>query len=132
MAAEQDGRLGWVLAIDFGGTKIAVGSVRVDGELVVSERLETLADRGPGQAIERALEAARRVRERTPGDCLGAAAVSPGIIEEAGVQLTPNLPGWDRLSLPALLRDGLGVTGIAVANDVNAAALAETRWGALS
>src|SRR3954452_15462230 len=132
MAAEQDGRPGWVLGIDFGGTKIAVGSVRVDGDLVMSERLETRAERGPAQAIERALEAAERVGERTPGVCLGAGAVSPGIIGEAGVQLTPNLPGWDRLPLPGLLRDGLGVTGIAVANDVNAAALAETRWGALA
>jgi glucokinase len=104
MAAEQDALPGYVLAIDFGGTKIAVGSVRVDGELIVSERLETRAGRGPGQAIERAIEAAQRVGERTPGDCLGAGAVSPGIVEEAGVQLTPNLPGWDRLPLPARLR----------------------------
>jgi predicted NBD/HSP70 family sugar kinase len=121
-----------MLAIDFGGTKTAVGSVRVDGEVMVSERLATHAERGPAQAIERALAAAQRVSERTPGDCLGAGAVSPGIIAEAGVQLTPNLPGWERLPLPALLREGLDLTSIAVANDVNAAALAETRWGALA
>jgi len=121
-----------MLAIDFGGTKIAVGSARLDGELILSDRIETHAQRGPREAIERALAAAQRVRERTPGDCLGVGAVSPGIIAETGVQLTPNLPGWDRLPLPAVLRDGLGVSSIAVANDVNAAALAETRWGALA
>src|SRR3954447_2583148 len=129
MASE---RAAYVLAIDFGGTKIAVGSARLDGELLVSDRIETHAERGPEQAIERALAAAQRVRERTSGDCFGAGAVSPGIIEEPGVRLTPNLPGWDRLPLRAVLRDGLGVSSIAVANDVNAAALAETRWGALA
>jgi glucokinase len=125
-------RAGYVLALDFGGTKIAVGSARLDGELILSDRIETHAQRGPRQAIERAVAAARRVREGTPGDCLGVGAVSPGIIAETGVQLTPNLPGWDRLPLLAVLRDGLGVSSIAVANDVNAAALAETRWGALA
>jgi predicted NBD/HSP70 family sugar kinase len=129
MVAEREH---YVLAIDFGGTKIAVGTARLDGELIVSDRIETRAERGPEQAIERAVAAARSVRERSAGDCIGAGAVSAGIIDESGVQLTPNLPGWDRLALPAVLRDGLGVSSIAVANDVNAAALAETRWGALA
>jgi glucokinase len=58
--------------------------------------------------------------------------VSPGIVGEDGVLLAPNVPGWDRLQLPDLLRDGLGVSSVSVANDVNAAALAESRWGALA
>jgi glucokinase len=123
---------GFVLAMDFGGTKIAVGSARLDGELIVSERIETHAESGPAQAVERALELARSVVERSGGDCLGAGAVSPGIMGDDGVLLNPNLPGWDRLQLPGVLRDGLGVASIAVANDVNAAALAEARWGALA
>ncbi|HEX4719987.1 MAG TPA: ROK family protein [Thermoleophilaceae bacterium] len=132
MSRGESAQPGYVLAIDFGGTKIAVGTVGVDGELIASERLETQAELGPGQAVERALATAQRLKATAPGDCLGAGAVSPGIIEETGVQLNPNLPGWDRLTLPELLRDGLGVPTVAVANDVNAAALAETRWGALA
>jgi glucokinase len=123
---------GFVLALDFGGTKIDVGSARLDGELIVSERIETHADRGAVQAVERALDLARAVAERTEGDCLGVGAVSPGVIAEDGVLLAPNVPGWDLLRLPELLRDGLGVASIAVSNDVNAAALAEARWGALA
>ena len=132
MPRSESPQPGYVLAIDFGGTKIAVGSVRLDGEVVLSDRIETHAELGPAQAVERALATAERIDASTPGDCVGAGAVSPGIIEDDGVQLTPNLPGWDRLTLPALLRDGLGVASVAVANDVNAAALAETRWGALA
>jgi glucokinase len=122
----------FVVALDFGGTKIDIGTARLDGELIASERIETLAGQGALQAVERALDTARALAERTPGDCVGAAVVSPGIVSEDGVLLTPNLPGWDRLQLPALLRDGLGLSSVPVANDVNAAALAEARWGALS
>jgi glucokinase len=122
----------FVLALDFGGTKVDVGTARRDGELILSERIETNAARGALQAVERAIDAARSLAERTDGDCVGAGAVSPGIIEEDRVLLAPNVPGWDGLHLPALLRDGLGLSSVAVANDVNAAALAETRWGALA
>jgi glucokinase len=122
----------FVLALDFGGTKIDVGSARLDGELILSERIDTHAERGATQAVERALAVAREVADRTDGDCVGVGAVSPGIVEEDRVLLAPNVADWDRLPLPALLREGLGVSSIAVANDVNAAALAETRWGALA
>ena len=132
MVTEQRAAPAHVLALDFGGTKIAVGTVGLDGDLLLAERIETHAERGPDQAILRALEAARRLGERTPGECVGAGAVSPGIPAEAGVQLSPNLPGWERLALARLLRDGLGMRTVAVANDVNAAALAESRWGALA
>lgn len=132
MPVAGDMRAAYVLAIDFGGTKIDVGSARLDGELILSDRIATRAEQGPMQIAERALEAARRIGEQTPGDCLAAGAVSPGIMREDGVQLTPNLPGWDRLPVPALLREGLGLRSVAITNDVNAAALAETRWGALA
>jgi glucokinase len=128
---EEDSASGFVLALDFGGTKIDVGTARLDGELVLSERIETRADQGATQAVERAIAIARELDARMDGDCLGAGAVSPGIVEQGRVLLAPNVPGWDRLALPGLLRDGLELDSIAVGNDVNAAALAETRWGAL-
>jgi glucokinase len=120
-----------VLAIDFGGTKIAVGASRLDGALMASERIPTQASGGAAQAVERALEVARRLRDDAEGSCVGAAAVSPGIVGEDRVLLAPNVLGWDQLRLPSLLRDGLGLSTVTVANDVNAAALAELRWGAL-
>src|SRR3954451_8300715 len=133
MPVGEDGSApGFVLAIDFGGTKIDVGSASFDGDLLLSERIDTHAERGAAQAVERALDAAREIVERTDGDCLAVGAVSPGIVEESRILLAPNVPDWDGLQLPSLLRDGLGIGSITVANDVNAAALAETRWGALA
>jgi glucokinase len=122
----------FVLALDFGGTKIDVGTAGLDGELILSERIDTRADDGAVQAVERAIDAAGRLAKQTDGDCLGAGAVSPGIAGDDGVLLAPNVPGWDRLQLPGLLRDGLALPSVSVANDVNAAALAEARWGALA
>ena len=125
----------FVLAIDFGGTKVALGAADLDGNLLTAQRIETHARRGARQAVERALEQARQliksVRTSAGGDCRAVGAVSPGIIEADRVLLAPNVPGWGELRLPAAVRDGLGVEAVAVANDVNAAALAEARWGAL-
>lgn len=121
-----------VLAIDFGGTKIDVGLAALDGTLLASERIATLAERGAPQAVERAIEAALRLASAADADVVAAGAVSPGIVREDGVALAPNVPGCESLALPRLLRDGLGVSAVPIANDVNAAALAEARWGALA
>ena len=122
----------FVLALDFGGTKIDIGTASLDGEILVSDRIETHPERGAAQAVERALDVARRLVDRTDGECVGAGAVSPGIVEDERVLLAPNVPDWDGLRLPAVIRDGLGMDSVAVANDVNAGALAEVLWGALA
>ena len=125
----------FVLAIDFGGTKIAVGTAAPDGSPILAQRIDTDAASGAAQAVERALalagELQQRTAERTGGRCLAVGAVSPGIVREDGVLLAPNVPGWGELTLPALLGDAIGTPAVAVGNDVNAAALAEARWGAL-
>ena len=135
MSPLADTSRNFVVAIDFGGTKVAAGTAAMDGTLIRSERISTEAAQGAEQAVARALVLARDLRdataEETGGDCVAAAAVSPGIVLDDAVLLAPNVPGWGNLALPRLLRDGLGMATVAVGNDVNAAALAEARWGAL-
>ncbi len=125
-----------MVGIDFGGTKTAVATATLDGErMLTSGRIETRADDGADQAVARALVAAREVIARTAaaggGACVAAAAVSPGIVGEGAVLLSPNIPGWDGLALPAAIRTGLGLHDVACGTDVKAAALAEARSGAL-
>jgi glucokinase len=124
-----------VVAIDFGGTKVAVGTAGLDGELIESIRLDTDAPRGAGQVIRRALVAARELVERTQalrgGRPLAVGAASPGIVLEDRVLLAPNVPGWEDLSLPALLSEGLALERVRFMTDAKAAALAEARWGNL-
>lgn len=112
-----------VLGIDIGGTKIAVGISGSDGpEISARSRLVT----GPDTLV-RALAAAREL-DNAP------AAVgfsTTGVIRDGRVRLSPNVPGWDGLELPRLLAEEYGDIPVAIDNDVNAAASAELRWGAL-
>src|SRR3954452_9124331 len=125
----------FVLGIDFGGTKIAVGTANPEGELIASDRIETHAEDGADQAVKRALALGRQLVAETraggAGECAAAGAVSPGVVQRSRVLLAPNVPGWDRLALLALLEDAPGLP-VAFANDVNGAAVAEARWVALA
>jgi predicted NBD/HSP70 family sugar kinase len=128
--AEND----FVLGIDFGGTKIALATAALDGNLLESDRLETDARHGAVQAVDRALARGQELLSETTrngGRCVAVSAVSPGIVYEDRVALAPNVPGWEELRLPALLRERFGLTRAAVGTDVKAAAVAELRWGSL-
>jgi glucokinase len=124
-----------VLGIDFGGTKIALATATLDGQLVEADRLDTDAGQGAVQAVDRAVARAKELLATTSdnggGRCVAVSAVSPGIVYEDHVALAPNVPGWQQLKLPALLRDRLEPALLAVGTDVKAAALAELRWGSL-
>jgi glucokinase len=126
---------GFVLGIDFGGTKIALATAALDGRLIDSARLDTEAHLGATQAIERAFERARELLFATArnggGSCVAVSAVSPGIVYDDHVALAPNVPGWQQLELPGLLRRRFEPARAAVGTDVKAAAVAELRWGSL-
>jgi glucokinase len=125
----------FVLGIDFGGTKIALATAALDGSLMESDRLDTEAGQGAVQAVDRALARAQDLLFATArdggGSCVAVSAVSPGIVYEDHVALAPNVPGWQELRLPALLREQFGLARAAVGTDVKAAAVAELRWGSL-
>ena len=124
-----------VIGVDVGGTKIEVALADVQGFVLARERLETRAELGPDQAIGRTAEAVRRLEKAAceeHGAEVGAwAAVCPGVIQGDHIQLTPNLPGWERLAISHRLAEEFGVPEVRVANDVRAGALAEVRFGAL-
>ncbi len=50
---------GFVLGIDVGGTKLALGTADLDGNRLFDNELPTLADQGAPAVISRLLEAAR-------------------------------------------------------------------------
>jgi glucokinase len=125
-----------VAAVDFGGSKVAVATATLDGEIVDATRFPTEPRRGAEQAVRRAFEAARssiaRAEQATGGRCVAAGVVCPGVVLEDRIALAPNVPGWEQLALEDLARDALGLELVAVGNDVNAAGVAEARWGALA
>ena len=116
------GRPWIVLGIDFGGTKIALATATVSGDRLRAARIETRADGGAADAVRRTVEAANRLVTGSPGRLVAAGVSTFGVVRDGRVRLAPNVPGWEGLALPAMLRDGLGVQALRVDNDVNAAA----------
>jgi glucokinase len=123
------------VAIDFGGTKIAVATADPTGNILRQVRIDTHASQGAQQVLERAISAAHALIERTVaeegGQCTAVGVVTPGVVQEHGILLSPNIPGWERVALRETLHAGLHISKVVVANDVKAAAMAEFLWGAL-
>ncbi|MFC4588342.1 ROK family protein [Sphaerisporangium corydalis] len=122
----------FVLGIDFGGTKVALATSAADSvdRPLRKMRLPTLGSEGAQQVLRRSLDAARELADWS--GTLQAVGVSTfGVVRGETVQLAPTVPGWEGLELPRLLREEFGETPVAIDNDVNAAAAAELRWGAL-
>ncbi|HEY6933325.1 MAG TPA: ROK family protein [Marmoricola sp.] len=120
-----------LVCLDFGGTKLAVTLADLDGTTVVGDVLATDADQGAEQAVHRAVECAHRLLAERGAEAAAVGVATMGITHEDHVELAPNVPGWDRLALPVLLREAFGPAPVAIANDVKAAALAELTWGEL-
>jgi glucokinase len=123
---------GFVLGIDFGGTKIALATATTAGERLRTTRIETRAADGAEEVMRRTLAAAHRLIDATPGRLMTGGVSTFGIVRDGRVHLAPNVRGWEDLPLPAILRDGLGVSALNVDNDVNSAATAELDWGVLA
>ncbi|HUP45656.1 MAG TPA: ROK family protein [Thermoanaerobaculia bacterium] len=113
-----------VLAVDLGGTKVAVAVVTTRGAIRnrITEPVDTSTPDAPLAQIVRLA--------RATGDDYAAAAVAvPGLARRDGTVWAPNLPGWDRMPLARLLGGKLKVP-VAVESDRNAAVLGEAWRGA--
>lgn len=127
---------GVVLALDFGGTKIAAAIAEADGAaIIVHDSCPTHAAQGARQALERGISLARQLSDgsATQGRPVAAIGVATmGITEESRVRLAPTVPGWSDLQIPATLATVFPSQPLVIENDVRAATIAELRWGALA
>jgi len=125
----------FIIAIDFGGTKIAIATADTAGALLRQARLDTNASHGAQQILERTTAAAQtliaQMAEERGGSCVAVGVSSPGVVQEHGVLFSPNIPGWENVSLRTTLSANLGIPTLVAENDVKAAAMAEVLWGAL-
>ncbi|GAA3625088.1 ROK family transcriptional regulator [Kineosporia mesophila] len=101
--------------LDLAGTVLVTAEAPRDGRL------------GEG-AAQVALDLARELVEKAGRPVLGIGVGSPGVVDPEGTVLSaPNL-GWSGMPLARLLNESLG-RPVHVANDANAAALAEHSFG---
>ncbi|MDP9422279.1 MAG: ROK family protein [Pseudomonadota bacterium] len=119
-----------VAGIETGGTKILARIRSLEGQVVEEGRWQT------GSA-DQAVSDLQPFLSDLPSDCrlvaIGIAAFGPLIVEpvstDYGRMLATPKPGWADSNLRAQLEERLGVP-VAVDTDVNAAAIAEQRFGA--
>jgi len=118
-----------ILGVDIGGTKVAVGIVDAQGKILAQGRKPMVAHGTPEAAFD-AVTAAIDFLIST-NDIAGIGICAPGPLDpKSGVVLNPpNLPCWRNFPLAAKISAKYHVP-VKVDNDANAAALAETRWGA--
>ncbi len=126
----------FVLGIDLGGTKMALGTANAEGAILHRRTLPTQAVKGAMEAMERVGEAALNLVGETAlesgGRLVAVGVASMGVTLETEVLMAPNVPGWHALALPTMLRQWFPETELHIENDVKAAAWGEVRWGALA
>jgi glucokinase len=122
-----------VLAVDLGGTKLAVAVVSPQGELLAQLQEPTCQD-GPQAGIDQILRMARKLLNSPVIAPLAVEAVGVGIpaVLEHGSDLViwgPNLKGWRSVALRPALEENLGLP-VFVEYDGHTAVLAEYWLGA--
>jgi glucokinase len=122
---------GRILGVDIGGTKVAVGIVDHDGKILTQGRKPMVANGTAEAAMQAVVGAIDGVASAAPSGIQSIGICAPGPLDpKTGVVLNPpNLPCWRNFPLAERVRSRYRVP-VKVDNDANAAALAETRWGA--
>src|SRR5579862_1500305 len=118
-----------ILGVDIGGTKVAVGLVDRDGRILSQGRKPMIAN----ESAEAGLNAVTAAIDSLlpPGGIHRIGICAPGPLDpRTGIVLNPpNLPCWRNFPLAERIAAKYRVP-VKIDNDANAAALAETRWGA--
>ena len=115
-----------IVGLDLSGSDAIIGAVlALDGSIVVRRDVALPSAEGLLDAV---VELARELVADSDAPVLGIGVGAPGVIDERGVILSaPNL-GWVGFDLEGALQNALGLP-VLVANDANAAVLAEYTFG---
>ena len=118
------------VGVDVGGTKVAAGVVNAEGQILSQIRVPMVSHSSAGDGLNAVLRAIAQATADSQG-IAGIGICSPGPLDPfSGVVLNPpNVPCWRNFPLAASVQK-LYPVPVHVDNDANAAALAETRWGA--
>ncbi|MDY0910551.1 ROK family transcriptional regulator [Microbacterium sp. CFBP9034] len=115
-----------IIGIDLSESDAFIGAVlTLDGDIVVRREVPLPpAD----DVVATVVELARVLVEESHAPVLGIGVGTPGVVDDHGVILTAPNFGWAGFDLEGALQDALGLP-VLVANDANAAVLAEYTFG---
>lgn len=119
------------IGVDLGGTKIEVGIVDHQGQLLKSSRLATESAQGPQKIQAKLLKAIKEIiqsnKEPIAGIGVGIAGQVDG--QTGVVHFAPNLPDWYEIPLQTTLFEEIKLP-VKVMNDVRAITMGEWLFGA--
>lgn len=119
-----------ILGLDFGGTKLAAGVFDVSRELLLARRVCPTPSGGAPISLQYMLSMAHELLHEHP-DIRHVGVSFGGPVEADGriIRLSMHIPGWENFALVKYLEQALQLP-TRMANDGDAAALAEQRLGA--
>ncbi|APF35270.1 ROK family transcriptional regulator [Microbacterium sp. SGAir0570] len=116
-----------IVGLDLSGNDHFTGAVMtLDGEIVA--RHEVVVPRDRAAILPAVVELARTLVRDAHAPVLGVGVGTPGVVDAAGVVLAAPGLGWEEVDLTGILSEAVGVP-VLVANDANAAVLAEHTFG---
>lgn len=111
--------------IDIGGTAIKYGTIDSLGNIISVAQTPTNAADGAGALIAKITGIAQELAQK----CTSIGIGFPAVVFDNCVHYPPNLPGWGIVPLADIIQKTCGKP-TALINDANAAALAESAFGA--
>lgn len=120
------------IGVDLGATTVKAGVVSREGKILDQRVSGTMAQRGPDAVLDQiALTVNLLLEEYPAADCLGIGIGTPGVVTAGKgiVRDPPNFVNWTEVDLRAAIESRISLPAV-VANDANAAAMAEAVYGA--
>ncbi|MGB4778989.1 ROK family transcriptional regulator, partial [Microbacterium sp.] len=116
-----------IVGLDLSGTERFLGAIlTLDGEIVARHDVPVPLD--TADILATVVQLAKDLVDDAHAPVLGIGVGSPGIVDDLGtVRTAPNF-GWTDVPLEPVLREAVGLP-VLVANDANAAVLAEYTFG---
>lgn len=116
-----------IIGLDLSGSDVFIGAVlTLDGDIVA--RAETPHPADASEVLPAVISLAQRLVADAQAPVLGVGVGTPGVIDDRGIVLTAPNMGWAGFDLEGVLTEALGLE-VLVANDANAAVLAEYTFG---
>ena len=118
-----------ILAIDIGGTMIKYGLVSSDGEILSTDKIETEAEKGLENILNKIDNIFKRYKENNPvGIAVSGTGQINGIIGKV-IGGNPIIPNWIGTNLVKILEEKYNLPAV-LENDVNCVAFGEKWIGA--
>lgn len=119
-----------VLAIDIGGTKIALAAITATGDWLAQDKF-IIAGLTGDEIVARLQTAAQALQQRAALTIRGIGVSTTGVVDGDHLKMVPTIIGWEQVNLRRSLQAVFAGVPVWIENDVKSAAYAEVFAGAL-